>query len=339
MNFDSLDDIIAHFKFDTKDTEDVKKELKNLIKEVHPDRNKGEFKSDQDKTYFFEIQDALDYLEKLNPNVSLSTQNDITALTKVLTELAITKKEDTYAEIVEKKSSSLNVKLQDSINSFHKLNSSPKITGIVASTIITALWAFPSVVKEHPLLKILYNCNKEFTIVWIFSLVFMGVLWLKIKSSERYDAEIKRSYKLESTQNYIFTLFIRWMKANHINYEIINNKRIVTFSKDDLINFLTSRFRYLQRRLKGRVTVSSYEMEKEIKQIEESGEFEREVHRQRRLSPFTFFSNFLPIPGEIDLEIAQLICDLIIERLTTKGVITKSESKSLSDKFIYEDEF
>lgn len=339
MNFDSLDDIIAHFKFDIKDADDVKKELKNLIKEVHPDRNKGEFKSDQDKTFFYEIQSALEYLEKLNPNVSLSTQNDITALTKVLTELALTKKEDTLAEIVEKKSSSLTVKLQDSINSFHKLNTSPKITGIVATTIITALWAFPSVVKEHPLLKFLYNYNVEFTLVWVISLAFMGMLWVKINSSEKYDAEIKRSYKLESTQNYIFTLFIRWMKANHINYEIIENKRIVTFSKDDLINFLTSRFRYLQRKLKGKQTLHNYELEKEIKRIEESGEFEKEIYRQRRSSPFSIFFNFLPKPGEIDLEIAQLICDLIIERLTTKGVVTKSEFKSLSDKFIYEDDY
>lgn len=338
MNFDSLDDIIAHFDFNVKDAEEVKKELKNLIKEVHPDKNKGDFKNEKDKTFFYEIQAALKYIEKSNPNFSLSNQNEITALTKVLTELALTKKEDSIAESVEKKNSSLTTKLQDSITSFHNLNSSPKITGIVATTIITALWAFPSIVKDHPLLKILYNYNREFTVIWIISLFFMGTLWLKIKSSERYDEEIKRSYRLDSTQNYIFTLFIKWMKVNHINYEIINKKRVITFSKDDLINFLTTRFKTLQRRLRGTETLQSYEIEKEIKRIEESGGFENDIYRRRSISPFSLFSNFLPKPGEIDLEVAQLICDLIIERLSAKGVITKSELKSLSDKFVYEDE-
>ena len=247
MDFDSLNDIIQHFDFDVKDADEVKKELKNLIKEVHPDKNRGDFKSETDKNSFHEIQAALEYLERLNSNVSLSTQSEIKVLAKVLTDLALTKKEESIAESVEKKSSSLTTKLQDSISSFHKLNSSPKITGIVATSIITALWVFPSVVKDHPLLKFLYNYNKEFTVFWIISLVFMGILWLKIKSSEKYDEEIKRSYKLESTQNYIFTLFIKWMKANHINYEITNQKRTITFSKDDLINFLILRFKTLQK--------------------------------------------------------------------------------------------
>lgn len=312
--------------------------MKILLKKVHPDKNRGEFKSENDKTLFYEIQAALEYIEKLNANVSLSTQSDLTALTKVLTDLAVRKKEDTMAESVDKKGSSLILKLQDSITTFHNLNSSPKITGIVVTTIMTSLWAFPSVVKDHSLLKVLYNYNNEFTIIWIFSLFLMGMLWLKIKSSERYDEEMKRSYKLETTQNCIFFLLIKWLKANHINYEIINDKRILTFTKDDLINFLTTRFKALQKRLREKA-LRDYEIEKEIRQIEENGEIENDIYKRRYVSPFSLFSNFLPKPGEIDLEIAQLICDLIIERLTFKGIITKSEVKSLSDKFIYEDKF
>ena len=312
MDFNSIDEIISHFDFAVKDSEEVKKELRNLIKEIHPDKNKGDFRSDEDKAFFHEIQAALNYLEKADQSVSLSTQSEIKALTKALTDLALTKKVETIAESVEKTNSSLTTKLQDSITSFHRLNSSPKITGILATAIITALWAFPSVIKDHPLLKFLYHHNKEFTLFWVLSLVVMGMLWVKIKSSEKHDKQIKSSYKLESTQNNIFNLFIRWMVSNYINFEIKNHKRVITFSKDDLINFLTTRFKTLQRELMGRENLHSHDIEKEIRAIEESGRFDRDTYRRRQVSPFSFFSNFLPKPGEIDLEIAQLICDLIV---------------------------
>ena len=103
MDFDSLDDIIKRFDFDVKNADEIKKELKSLIKEVHPDKNRGDFKSETDKNSFYEIQAALEYLEKMNPNVSLSTQSEITALTKVLTDLAVTKRKNRWLKVWKRK--------------------------------------------------------------------------------------------------------------------------------------------------------------------------------------------------------------------------------------------
>lgn len=338
MNFNSLDEIVSHFELDDHDAEEVKKELKKLIKKVHPDRNHGDFKNEKDKELFMEIQAALEFLEG-NVNTSLATKNDITALTKVLKDLAVTRKDEVVAESIAKKGSSLTTKLQDSITAFHKQNTTPKITSIVATTIITALWVFPSTVKDHPLLGALYHYNKEFTIVWLFSLFTMGLLWLRIKSSERRDEQIKRSYKLEATQNFIFSLFTKWMSANHRNFSIRDNKRVISFSKDDMISFLITRYNFFQRRLRGTENRHHFEIEKIIKDLEEGGIFDEDNRRRSPLYPFYRLTSFLPKPGEIDLEIAQLICDLIIDRLNAKGAIIKSATKSLSDIYEYEEEF
>lgn len=333
MDFKSIDDIVSHFNLNVSESEDIKRELKSLIKKVHPDKNQGNFKSDKDKDFYMKIQLALEFLE--SANTSLATKNDITDLAKVLKDLAVTRKEEDASVSTEKKSSSLTVKLQDSITDFHKQNSTPKITSLVITTIITALWAFPTVVKDHPLLGVLYHFNKEFTIIWVISLFAMGILWTRIKTAERKDEAIKKNYKLESSQNAIFSLFTKWLAANH-RYELIYDKRYLKFSKDDLISFLTTRFNYFQRRLRGNENLNKYEVELMFKEIEESREFQFD-YRKKNL--FDIFFRFLPTPGEIDLEIAQMICDLIIDRLNAKGVITKSTEKSLSDIYEFEDEY
>ncbi|MES2838050.1 MAG: hypothetical protein V4667_11040 [Bacteroidota bacterium] len=334
MDFKSIDEIISHFDLDVSEADEIKRELKSLIKKVHPDKNHGSFKSDKDKDFYMEIQSALEFLE--SGNTSLATKNDITALAKVLKDLAITRKEEVATESIEKKNSSLTVKLQDSITDFHRQHSTPKITSLVITTIITALWAFPTIVKDHPLLGFLYQFNGEFTIIWITSLFAMGMLWTRIKTAERKDEAIKKNYKLESTQNAIFTLFTKWLAANLHHYEIREKKRYLKFSKDDLISFLTTRFNFFQRRLRGNENLHRYEIEKLIKEIEESKDFQIDY---RKRNPFHIFFRFLPNPGEIDLEIAQMICDLIIDRLNTKGVITKSTEKSLSDIYEFEEEY
>ena len=338
MDFNSLDEIINYFKLDVKDSSEVKTELKNLIKKTHPDTNKGDFRTDSDKKNYHEVQSALDYLKDNTSNTSLSMKTELTELTKVITDLSKNMKNDVITENIEKQSINLSTKIQDSITSYHKLNSSPKVTGIIATTIITALWAFPSVVKDHPLLNFLYQHNKEFTVIWLLSLFVMGNLWIKIKSAEKFDAEIKRSYKLELTQNHIFSLFTKWMSATHRNLSIREDKKIITFTEDDLINFLITRYRIIEIALSMEETLHDFQVEKRIKEIEESSIFKNKIQPRNRLF-LAYFTNIFPKPGKIDLELAQLICDLIIERLNSKGVITKSIKKSLSDTYVYEDNF
>jgi hypothetical protein len=334
MEFNTLDEIIKHFNIEFTEGDDVKKELKNLIKKIHPDKNDGEFKSETDKTKYNEIIEALGFLE-LNNVTSIATKNDVAALTKVLNEIVLSKKADISEEKIERKVSTLSNFIQESIKNFHNHNSTPKITSIVIATLITALWAFPNVVKDHPLLGFLYHYNKEFTIIWLFSLIYMGILWLQIKMIEQKDEEIKCSYKLESTQNNIFSLFTTWMYGVFKNFEIREDKRrFITFTKEDLINFLITRYAFYNRKLKGMNNLTIYEIGKVIKETEDSETFKYQLKR-KNISHSLFF-NLLPRPGEIDLEIANLISDLIIERLFERNVIVKVNKRSLSDIYEFE---
>ncbi|MFN8143536.1 MAG: hypothetical protein U0073_03865 [Bacteroidia bacterium] len=129
------------------------------------------------------------------------------------------------------------------------------------------------------------------------------------------------------------------MQANHKNYEVKDNKRVVKFCKDDLISFLITRFEILQRHLRGTENLPDYEITKKIHEFEEDNIYSIERRRKRALTPFNILDSFLPIPGEINMEIAQLICDLLIERLNAKDVIMKSNEKKLSDYYEYEDEY
>ena len=334
MNFESLDDIIAHFGLDATSSEEVKKELKKLIKELHPDKNGGEYKSIKDKDTHHEIQEAFEFIAAINN--SLATKKEITALTKVLKDLAITKKEESASEQIEKKRTSLSSKIQESVIHYHKQNNTPKISGLVIASLITALWAFPNVVKDHPILSFLLEYNLEFTIVWLSSLSFAGALWLKIQSAEKQDEQIKKSYKLESTQNGIFRIFIEWAAINPRNFDYVDKKKIVQFTKEELITFLITRYDIFQRKLSGLEYLRDHELRREIEQLEEIY-FKNQRHNYGSKGIFSF-TRFIKRPGTIDLELAQVLADLIVERLTSKEVLSIKKTKSISDKYEFQDE-
>lgn len=335
MNFDSIENITRHFELESNEKSKIKKDLKNLLKKVHPDKNNGEFRDENDQKKYLEIHSALEFIDKNISQTSLVKKNEITALTQVIEKLVSTKKNKKSVDIIKEKGVFLNNKLQDSIQEFHKKNSTPRITGVIATVIVTTIWAFPNIVKNHPLLSVLYKFNREFTIIWLFSLFVFGLLWLKIKTLEKKDEEIKKSYKLESKQNYIFNLFIIWLKSDYRNYEVRDEKRVVKFSKDDLIDFLITKYEVLQRNLNGKGNEESYEIENLIRTLEKEG---RLVNRTKNSFMLQKYKDLFPKPGEIDFEIAHLICDLIIDRLNAKEAIKVINSKKLSDIYEYEDE-
>ena len=196
MTFNSLEQIIEYFDVDSSDIKGLRKELKKRLKKIHPDKNNGIFNDDDKEKEFHEIQTALEFL-KSEPNKYPSlTRADLTSLASAIQELANTKQKDKDEEKVEKKKETLTNSIQESIQSFHKKNTVPKITGVAITLALSALWTFPNVAKEHPILSTLYKYNVEFTFFWILSIIGTAILWIRIKSVERNDAELKK--KLQS---------------------------------------------------------------------------------------------------------------------------------------------
>lgn len=330
MKFNTLDEVAKHFNIESTDVDHIKKELKNLIKDIHPDKNNGEFKSEHEKIIYNKIVEAFEFLESSN-TTSVVAKNDIVALTKGIYEIILSKENDIYKEKIDGKVATLSNSIQESIKNFHNHNSTTRVTSIVIATLITALWMFPNFVKEHPFWGVLYYYNFEFSVIWVILLILSGALWLKIKIIEQKDGEIKRSYKFESTQNSIFRLFVAWMSIDFKNTEIKGDgKRFMIFTKDDLIDFLTTRYVFYSKNI-GRINnLSTYQIEKVIEEIE------TEYQQKRKNIPDGLPLDLLPKPGEIDLEMADLISVLIIERLIGRRMIARLSKNSLSDIYEFE---
>lgn len=332
MIFNSIKDVLDHFNIETSDPDKLKRKLKKLIKHIHPDTNNGEFKSDEDKKTFMEIQSALEFLE-ITPRSEIVLRNEITELTKIVKDLSTNKTSQILKQDLEQKNTYLESKIKDSVILFNKEQSTTKLTSIIVTTALTALWAFPSLVKDHPLLKFLYEYNREFTVIWLNSLVLTGLVWTKIKRIEKKDELLKRKYRLESTQNTIFDLFLLWLETDYNNYDFQNDIGYLKFSKDQLIHFLLDKYQLYDKALGNYKMISKYELSRKIKEIEENIDYYKSKNH------LTVYSKIFPRPGEIDLEIAQTICDLIIDRLLSKELVQVFSKKSLSDIYLIKKDY
>ena len=338
MKFNCLNDIIEYFKLSTNSVEDIEKELKVLLKPLHPDSNQSDkFKNAREEKLYYEIRSALDFLDE-NKNVnSLTTKDEITALVEIVKTLTLVKEEKTKEDLIEKKEVVLTGKIQESIKIFHKSYSVPKITSLVLTGILTAMWLFPTTVKEHPVLSSIFK-NSENSYIFVFfsffSLFITSMIWIKVKVTEKRDNEIKSSYKLESTQNNIFSHFIKWKIVMFEKHKIDEKNGYVNvrFCRDDLIDFLINQYSLISR----------YMRLKRLNEFDEKYLWENLEFQNYCKDRYKHFKNnssqsinFFPIVGEITLEIAQLVSDLIIERLKLKEIIVKSNEKNLSDYYEY----
>ena len=330
MIFNSIDEIKEHFDLDSIDLNVIKKILKKRLKKLHPDDNKGEFKNDNDKNDYHKIHSALEFIKTQTTTSLTLTKSDLTQLTSSINKLSKIQNEKSDKKIVKEKDAELDTILSSSVQEFVKNNSGIKITGIAITTAITALWSFPSIVKDHPILSFIYEYHKDFTIVYVFTLFLAVMFWIKIKRAERKDKEIKNSYRLESIQNQMFTLFSQSVKASFHNTEHRNDKIYIIFTKDDLIHFLMNEYEKLKKKLN-----SNLDIFKRLEQIEWIINKEKKERKRRSLSELLNLPS-LATPGEIDLETAQTISELIITRLKTRNLIVLSKEKSLSDRFEYE---
>ncbi|WP_282018156.1 hypothetical protein [Salegentibacter mishustinae] len=336
MTFTTIDEIKDHFQLQSVTDEELKKEIKKLMKKHHPDPSgNGTFKSEKNKKDYLLLGEAFEFLSKKNN--SLTLKNEIQSLTKIVNELALTQQNNQQEKKVNSGEKKLRQAINGSIKDFHSKNKFPKISSLVIAGVISAIWAFPNSLKDNPTLSFLYENHQYFTIVWLSVLIFSVLLWFIIKTIETKDEQIKKTLKVESVQNQIFILFTRWkvISNNLIDTEanFFSGPILLRFSKDELSSFLLNEYHILK---KYHLTkLSGFRALKELENIKEN---------ERRLNPNLFNSavyqmvnfRFLPRAGELDIETSQLISDLIIERLEMKEIIKSNEIKSLSTEYIYE---
>lgn len=299
MEFKSIEEIKNHFQFMTIDPSEMKNELRKLIKTIHPDANGGEFRTKADEKYFQEIQDAMQYFE--SSQTALVTRQELSELAKFVKDLipSINSNPNESTVILERK-------IDFSIAHYKRKHLFPKLSTTAIAAVITAIWLFPKIIPEHPILKhYLSNENIIFNIIWFATILICGTTWLVFKVVESKDEDLKRRISLETSINQLFNKFIYW--RSHLD----TKDNYFYFNKDQLIKF-----------------IMDYDLENDT------------LHSVRIRFIKSKFKNLLyklgsilPSYGNVDMDLAQRISDVIIQKGIKREIIEIVDKKSIAENY------
>lgn len=278
MKFNSIDS--------TLDSNSIIKELKKIQASLHPEVNPNYSDLDQEK--FLLIEEAKLFLRE-NSGQALVPISDIVELLKTVKgeEITIQKEIDIIADKFNKSSGTI-------IKAIKRRHLTCKITATSIWTIITLLWAFPSVIIEHPILGRLAISEGLFlslSLVWLVSLLAMLIVLFLTHRSERYTKSILRFLENIDNQYLLFSDFI--------SFSIYINDDSKTFTRKNLEEYLYNEIRY------GNNVFRNYEY--------------------KRLPTHLFYRI---------KEIIPQMSDMIIAHALEKGVITKISEASWYDTYL-----
>jgi hypothetical protein len=317
MTFSSIDEIKEHFGLDQNDPNELRKELKKLLANSHPDKTGGTFKGKTQQRNHEELSAAIDFIDNLSTEIVL-TRQELVEIKQQINNLAAIKenyenaKKEEYTKLLENH-------IDVSVVKFQKKHLSLKVTSIVVTSILTAIWTFPTIVEHQPLLKNLLALKSiPFTIVWIISLVAVGFIWIFTKSIEKRDRLIKKNYSIDSTQNIIFKMFCAWLQVTkYKSYEW--ESKTYRFSRDDLFNFILNHYNKMFDEFADYVDVSEFELYRKISDAYKDKNDLLIIRNSLKLKDKIYY--FFKKPGEIDIELAHNITDTMIEKLIYRNMI------------------
>lgn len=300
MQFTDIEQVKRKFRVDGTTLEEIRKQLRQLLKEVHPDTNHGSFASQEDEKKYHQIKDAISFIDEQRPkDTSIALRSEIHELL-----LEIRKIVPKTAQVdFERK---LDTIIENDIKMFKMKHKFPKITTAVISAVISALWLFPNSIRGHPILSRFIDLQSPFfAAFWFLCLLFTASYWLVTAYQENREKQFKKYLKLETVQNQIFRDFLRFQTYKPKDESTDTVKK---FEKDDLIRYIRN-FESIENPIlrlgKERLTI---QLQRNVK-----------LHY---------------LGGHIDTELAQSLADTILQRILLKGVIEKDLKKSLSDIYI-----
>lgn len=297
MRFNSKEEICAYFNIDpTKTEKEVIKVLTQMRVAHHPDKIGDP--TDEEKDMWAEIDDAKKFLRNSDTEIMIpfSEVRDILAFTK--------DKGMQMASSREKLEERIQTTSQQIIKTV-KVNWKPaKITSTSIAAIITLIWAFPSIITEHPILNSLRIPTRFYwhvSVVWFLSLLICCTMWLFSYLNERAIKGLLDVLKNEDNQFAIFSNFMSY----HNNFD--NSQKSFT-----------------------------------IKDIEEHIEEWLCYNRKKQFHPFItktrrrsiFFNKYFLSVKDIIPEVSQMI----ITRALEKKVIVKEDTHTWYDTYIVNDE-
>ncbi|WP_426325173.1 hypothetical protein [Pedobacter sp. R-06] len=334
MEFKSIEDIKEYFGFEATEIDEIRKQLINMLAKLHPDKNGGQYINKKQEKDYEEVSNAKDFIDNQNTNFALTRKDLTNFLQKIEDAYIIKTKNDLITE--DEISKQLDTSINTSVIKFQKKHFSYKISSLVITSVITTLWLFPSIVERHKILKMWINFEHlSFTIIWFTCLILTSLIWIYAKSLENKDDLIKKSYNLESTQNAIFKLFLAWLHStypNSVDYNTETYKPSYRFTKDDMIDFVLNYYQSFDNEFNTHLRdkdlylkVDEFLKKKNVSVTDFSKK------EKKRYYLFLVFKE----PGEIDIELAEKITNVIFCKLLSKKMIILSDKKAFSQSYTY----
>lgn len=147
-NWTSIADVAREFGLQEYDNDApaLRDKLRRVMSSVHPDKNGGSFKSDQDKTLFMRTRDALDYIERQSQSgLDLIPLSQLPAIVSAVSQ-ALNARPTMDSQALQ---SSYMADAKARISRYFAL---PKIGSGVFAAVTGFLVAFPDKFEKHPIL-------------------------------------------------------------------------------------------------------------------------------------------------------------------------------------------
>lgn len=217
--YKSIKEIQSDFGIYIENPEKLKKELRQLVKDLHPDSNGNKFNSKLDEINFNKLTSALKFLSSGFEIIPTEEYNKLIL-------------HNNNQPKTQESSNDLSKQIDLEINSFSKDSIKLKVSSTAIATALSSVWLFPSTVGNHPILALyLSPSNPFFVSVWLFTLVLTSAYWVLTWSKESRVRQAINNLKLSSVQNNLFNSFL----ASRVSKAKKDGVDIIHFSRDDFV--------------------------------------------------------------------------------------------------------
>ena len=308
MIFHSKDDVCKHFDLDpTLDVSQVIKELTKIQAKLHPDVNLDY--SEKDKEMLSTIDDAKNFLREKSEQHLMQVSDILEIINLVKNENNSTKKE---IEIAENEIAETSLSIIKTIKHQHLPY---KITTASIWSLITLIWAFPSLITEHPIIStwvLPQTLYEILTIVWIISLFALLPILFFTYIEEKHTKLVLELLKNSDNQHIFFLIFSKHLK--YLNKTTFTQNDLTTFLNDLLFN-------------------SDYRLNETLHQLYET---DRELIHQLNHILYVNDLNFRKYRRVYSYatKITPKISNTIIARLLEKEVIFKKTERNWYDVYV-----
>ncbi len=244
MPFESINDVRHRFGIsEDASLEDIRKELKELIRKNHADVTGGDFNSPEQRATYHAAREAAKYIDDSSKQglVVLPTSSELSELVKLAIQPSLQQQREAFDLVVKEMQSKLKETsekgeqesrrdralskideletyarqhVEGKVKEIRFQNYVPRITFSLLVAILTILWLLPQRISGSQALQQLIDVQSaSFVRLWVASLVLAVTAWLV---SWYLEALYKRKYTVLNRDDYqerLFTQFIDFIDS------------------------------------------------------------------------------------------------------------------------------